>query len=131
MFNIKNKLSSSIESLTNEAMDFLKKKDEKKDFSTKPVSSKKDLQQLLKEYQSIKTNKSYRNITFPTVRKVYSGLIANQIVSVQPMTLPTGLLFYLDYSYNITGSLDSSKIEVEDNKSVNVPSGTIGKLVSY
>lgn len=26
-------------------------------------------------------------------------LIANDIVSVQPMSLPAGLLFYLDYTY--------------------------------
>ncbi|MFA6049806.1 MAG: hypothetical protein WC761_01295 [Candidatus Paceibacterota bacterium] len=56
----------------------------------------------------------FTNVAFPIVRRVFAGLIANEIVSVQPMSLPTGLLFYLDYSYgsNVGGnaglSLDSS-----------------------
>jgi hypothetical protein len=33
------------------------------------------------------------------VKRVFAGLIANEIVSVQPMTQPSGLLFYLDYTY--------------------------------
>lgn len=35
-------------------------------------------------------------IAFPIVRRVFSRLLANEIVSVQPLNLPTGLLFYLD-----------------------------------
>jgi hypothetical protein len=37
-------------------------------------------------------------ITMPTMKRVWPSLIANDIVSVQPMTLPSGLLFYLDYT---------------------------------
>ena len=33
------------------------------------------------------------------VRRVFGGLIANELVSVQPMSLPSGLLFYLDYTF--------------------------------
>ena len=39
------------------------------------------------------------NIAFPIVRRVFGGLVANDIVSIQPMSLPSGLLFYLDYQY--------------------------------
>lgn len=35
----------------------------------------------------------------PNVRRVSPQLIANQLVSVQPMTAPSGLIFYLDYQY--------------------------------
>lgn len=35
-------------------------------------------------------------IAFPIVRRVFSRLLANEIVSVQPLNLPSGLLFYLD-----------------------------------
>lgn len=35
-------------------------------------------------------------VAFPMVRRVFSRLLANDIVSVQPMNLPSGLLFYLD-----------------------------------
>ena len=38
-------------------------------------------------------------ITMPTMKRVWPSLIANDIVSVQPMTLPSGLLFYLDYTF--------------------------------
>ena len=38
-------------------------------------------------------------IAFPIVRRVFGGLVANELVSIQPMSLPSGLLFYLDYTY--------------------------------
>jgi len=41
----------------------------------------------------------FQNIAFPIVRRVFGGLIANELVSIQPMSLPSGLLFYLDYTY--------------------------------
>ena len=37
--------------------------------------------------------------TFPIIRRAFGGLVANEIVSVQPMSLPSGLIFYLDYTY--------------------------------
>jgi hypothetical protein len=37
------------------------------------------------------------DFTFPRIRRVYSGLTAKELVSVQPMSLPSGLLFHLDY----------------------------------
>ncbi len=36
---------------------------------------------------------------FPQVRKIFPRLIANELVGIQPMTRPSGLLFYLDYIY--------------------------------
>lgn len=41
----------------------------------------------------------FTSVAFPIVRRVFAGLLANEIVSVQPMNLPSGLLFYLDYTY--------------------------------
>lgn len=41
----------------------------------------------------------FSNIAFPIVRRVFGGLVANEIVSIQPMSLPSGLIFYLDYTY--------------------------------
>lgn len=48
----------------------------------------------------------FTNVAFPIVRRVFAGLIANEVVSVQPMSLPSGLLFYLDYTYgsNVGGN---------------------------
>lgn len=50
----------------------------------------------------------FTNVAFPIVRRVFAGLIANEIVSVQPMSLPSGLLFYLDYTYGSSVGGDAS-----------------------
>ena len=41
-------------------------------------------------------------VAFPIVRRVFGGLIANELVSVQPMSLPSGLIFFLDFTYGGT-----------------------------
>src|SRR6056300_196356 len=41
-------------------------------------------------------------VAFPIVRRVFAGLIANDLVSVQPMSLPSGLIFFLDFKFNET-----------------------------
>ncbi len=46
-----------------------------------------------------------KNILFPAIRRVFAGL--NEIVSVQPMTAPSGLLFYQNYLYGFLGSFMS------------------------
>lgn len=33
------------------------------------------------------------------IRRLFPALIASEIVSVQPMSLPSGSLFYMDYVY--------------------------------
>jgi len=65
--------------------------------------------QVLREANSVSTGagamagsgdlQGFTNIAFPIVRRVFGGLIANELVSIQPMSLPSGLLFYLDYTY--------------------------------
>jgi hypothetical protein len=65
--------------------------------------------QLLREANSLSTGgasgvssgdiRGFTNIAFPIVRRVFGGLVANELVSIQPMSLPSGLLFYLDYTY--------------------------------
>jgi hypothetical protein len=39
-------------------------------------------------------------VAFPIVRRVFGGLIANDLVSVQPMSLPSGLIFFMDFQMN-------------------------------
>ena len=43
-------------------------------------------------------------VAFPIVRRVFGGLIANDLVSVQPMSLPSGLIFFLDFTFAGTNS---------------------------
>ena len=49
-------------------------------------------------------------VAFPIVRRVFAGLIANDLVSVQPMSLPSGLIFFMDFTYSsdIAGEHDAS-----------------------
>jgi len=42
----------------------------------------------------------FSSVAFPIVRRVFGGLIANDLVSVQPMSLPSGLIFFLDFTYS-------------------------------
>jgi len=41
-------------------------------------------------------------VAFPIVRRVFGGLVANEIVSVQPMSLPSGLIFFMDFTFDDT-----------------------------
>ncbi len=45
---------------------------------------------------------SFTKFIFPILRRVFPNLIANEVVSVQPMTAPVGAVFYLDYVYGST-----------------------------
>jgi hypothetical protein len=56
--------------------------------------------QLLTEASTTSDITGFQNVAFPIVRRVFAGLIANELVSVQPMSLPSGLLFYLDYRFD-------------------------------
>jgi len=42
---------------------------------------------------------SFTKFIFPVLRRVFPNLIANEIVSVQPMTAPIGAVFFFDYKY--------------------------------
>ena len=57
--------------------------------------------QLLKEASSMAAGdvEGFASVAFPLVRRVFGGLLANDIVSVQPMSLPSGLIFFLDFTY--------------------------------
>ena len=46
----------------------------------------------------------FDTVAFPIVRRVFSRLLANEIVSVQPLALPSGLLFYMDARVSFDGA---------------------------
>ena len=70
----------------------------------------------------------FSNIAFPIVRRVFGGLVANELVSIQPMSLPSGLIFYLDYTYGSgVGGADGSTTQdtYQDGQSIyNNPPGS-------
>ena len=44
----------------------------------------------------------WAGVALPLVRKVFAQIVAQDFVSVQPMNLPSGLVFYLDFKYGST-----------------------------
>lgn len=50
--------------------------------------------QLLSEATTSDNSGSFETVVFPLVRRIFSQLLANDIVSVQAMNLPIGKLFY-------------------------------------
>jgi len=58
--------------------------------------------ELLREASSMQGGdvEGFSAVAFPIVRRVFGGLIANDIVSVQPMSLPSGLIFFMDFTYS-------------------------------
>ena len=47
----------------------------------------------------------FASVAFPIVRRVFGNLIANDLVSVQPMSLPSGLIFFLDFTTDASDKL--------------------------
>ena len=54
---------------------------------------------MLKEASDTSDIKGFQSVAFPMVRRVFGQLLAQEIVSVQPMSLPSGLIFWLDYTF--------------------------------
>jgi len=63
-------------------------------------------------------------VAFPIVRRVFAGLIANDLVSVQPMSLPSGLIFFLDFQKS-----SGPRLGDPDNASV-YGGGVVGNQVT-
>lgn len=61
--------------------------------------------QLLKEASTTNPGgagsdgEQWDGVALPLVRKVFAELAAKEFLSVQPMNLPSGLIFYLDFDY--------------------------------
>lgn len=53
--------------------------------------------------------KGFQAIAFPLVRRVFGQLLAQEIASVQPMSLPSGLLFYLDFTFGTGNKAGTGK----------------------
>jgi len=74
--------------------------------------------ELLREASTMATGdvEGFASVAFPIVRRVFGGLIANELVSVQPMSLPSGLIFFLDFVYSpdanskVAGAFDDESL---------------------
>jgi hypothetical protein len=70
-------------------------------------------------------------VAFPIVRRVFGGLIANELVSVQPMSLPSGLIFFLDFTFSSdTGARNQSGYTGGKNTDSLYGGGVVGSQIT-
>ena len=65
----------------------------------------------------------WAGVALPLVRKVFGQIAAQEFVSVQPMNLPSGLVFYLDFQYGSSKSPFSAGGSLYGDKGGNSPFG--------
>jgi len=53
-------------------------------------------------------SEEWSGVALPLVRRVFAEIASKEFVSVQPMNLPSGLIFYLDFKYGTNQSLQGS-----------------------
>jgi hypothetical protein len=76
------------------------------------------------------TGEQWAGVALPLVRKVFGQIAAKEFVSVQPMSLPAGLVFFLDFQYGTDknpfakgDSLYGTKTQVGDSGFGNAAAG--------
>ena len=79
--------------------------------------------QLIDEASQVGTSanqEQWSGVALPLVRRIFAELSAQEFVSVQPMNLPSGLIFYLDFKYGSTqqgGNLHAKGSDLYGNTS--------------
>ena len=75
------------------------------DQATVSVLLENQAKQLIKEGSATTSGAStsgfeqWTGVALPLIRRVFAEIAAKEFVSVQPMNLPSGLVFYLDFKY--------------------------------
>ena len=54
-------------------------------------------------------SEEWAGVALPLVRRIFGSIAAKEFVSVQPMNLPSGLIFYMDFKYGSTTSKDINR----------------------
>ena len=87
--------------------------------------------ELLREASSMQAGdvEGFAAVAFPIVRRVFGGLIANDLVSVQPMSLPSGLIFFLDFQHNAASRLGLGAQEQSEGTSL-FGGGVLGQQIT-
>ena len=74
------------------------------------------------------TGEQWAGIALPLVRKVFGQIAAKEFVSVQPMNLPSGLVFFLDFQYGTTKNPFTTGDSMYGNASANFGNTSTGAL---
>ena len=69
------------------------------------------------------TGAQWAGVALPLVRKVFGQIAAKEFVSVQPMNLPSGLVFYLDFQYGTNKAPFSAGDSLYGDTDGNTPFG--------
>ena len=69
-------------------------------------------------------DEEWSGVALPLVRRVFGNIVAQELVSVQPMNLPSGLVFYLDFKYGSTVNKFTSGNDMVGKQGPNSPSGS-------
>jgi len=83
--------------------------------------------QLIKEASGTGTGGSkeeWSGVALPLVRRIFGEISAQEFVSVQPMNLPSGLIFFLDFKYGSASAHTNAGVDVfGDTSSSGDPTG--------
>lgn len=60
-------------------------------------------------------SEQWAGVALPLVRRVFAEIAAKEFVSVQPMNLPSGLVFYLDFKYGTNQNVFQAQPSAEDS----------------
>jgi hypothetical protein len=74
------------------------------------------------------TGEQWAGIALPLVRKVFGQIAAKEFVSVQPMNLPSGLVFFLDFQYGTNKNPFTSGTSTYGDTSANFGNTSTGGL---
>jgi hypothetical protein len=77
------------------------------------------------------TGAQWAGVALPLVRKVFGQIAAKEFVSVQPMNLPSGLVFYLDFQYGTTKNPFTAGDSMYGNTGGNLPFGNTNTGGAY
>ncbi len=64
----------------------------------------------------------WSGVALPLVRKVFGSIASKNFVSVQPMNLPSGLVFYMDFKYGNTRLGQTADSSLYGNENTSIPS---------
>jgi len=98
---------------------------------TMSVLLENQAKELLREASTMSAGdvEGFASVAFPIVRRVFGSLIANELVSVQPMSLPSGLIFFLDFQVGSNKNSDTSRLGYDLNDSL-YGGGVVGSEVT-
>ena len=86
---------------------------------------------LLKEATTADQSGSFETVVFPLVRRIFSRLLANDIVSVQAMNLPVGKLFFIHPKTSERHWVDANGAEMTKDSNWDGATGSHNGLMGY